>query len=1347
MRPLPRRSAPRRVPTKLRFEKLEARTVLSGAPVISEFVASNDGSLLDGDGASSDWIEIYNPTSQAIDLAGWHLTDRADNLDKWTFPNAPQSVLGPGEYLIVFASSQETETYIDPLGYLHTDFALSAGGEFLGLTDPAENIVSSYAPTFPQQLPDVSYGVDTPRVDLTAGSTTSVLVPSSGVLDTGASPVWTQVGFDDSAWSHSVSGTGAGFDSGSGHTAGPANGVELADLVGGDLTDPEDDGVLAVEFIGGASSNSPTGEEPARALDNTRSTKWLAFAPEGTYYEINFLDGLPRIIDGYTITSANDAPDRDPYSWTLSGSNDGVTYHQIDSRDAQDFADRFETRQYEFVNTAAYSHYRFDFQTEYGVTGANQPVAIQMAEIELLSSQAFNFDQLIDVDVQADWEANRSSLYQRVAFDVGDPAALGALTLEMQYNDGFVAYLNGVLVASSNSPANPTWQSQALGERDDADAFTPERFDISAFHHLLNAGANVLSVHALNNDDFSTELLSAPRLFAAPLTMAPAEEYYFETPTPGAPNGEGRFGFVDAPTFSASRGFYSDAFALELDSGPDTAIYYTTNGDAPTPESAPLYVGAIPIDGTTVIKAAAFRDGYYNSSIQTHSYIFVKDVVSQSYSSTLAAGFPTNWGGVSPDYGMDPDVIGLFNSSGQSLGGDRFRGRYAATIQDDLLAIPTMSIVMDVDDLFGPNGIYTNSTNGGVAYERATSVELIHPDGETGFQVDAGIRIQGGAFRRHDLSKKHSLRLLFKDEYGPTKLDYPLFGPDAVDSFDTVTLRMESNDGYAWDGAGDQPQYARDAFGSRSQAALGQVAPHGNRVHLYINGVYWGVYNPNERPDASFAAMYYGGDKDDWDAINDGSPVDGDLDAWNTMLGLARAAGPAAANATQRAANYQRLQGNNPDGTNNPSYEDYLDVENYIDYLLVNFYMGNVDWPHRNWYAGRERGPDSTGFKFHMWDAESTLNLFGSNVNTNRLGADVEAAQAYDYLRDNEDFRLEFADRAHRALFNGGALTPAEAISRYEGVLAEMQQAIVAESARWGDMHRSTPLTKADWVAESQSVIDTFLAGRTDVFINQLRAVGLYPSVDAPVYSQHGGAIPTTGFQLGMSSTTGVIYYTLNGADPRGTNGQPIGNQYCGPVVVTPGTTMLSRTYLNGAWSALNEATFEAIALPGDYNNDSVVDQADYAVWRADYGKSASPADGNQDGRVDAADYTLWRDNLGASAVVAAPAPADLPVAAQSPAEEPSASPTGRPMQGLTGPDTERLAAQPASTLLPATLAAPAVNDDALLLLLVDAEPAPAAKPEASPLAESVTAARAAEDAFASLADRSWRPTVRRAAF
>src|SRR5690606_29791371 len=97
----------------------------------------------------------------------------------------------------------------------------------------------------------------------------------------------------------------------------------------------------------------------------------------------------------------------------------------------------------------------------------------------------------------------------------------------------------------------------------------------------------------------------------------------------------------------------------------------------------------------------------------------------------------------------------------------------------------------------------------------------------------------------------------------------------------------------------------------------------------------------------------------------------------------------------------------------------------------------------------------------------------------NRLGADVEVAEPYSYLRQSEDFRLRFADRAHRALFHDGALTTDQAIARYQEILSEMDRAIVAESARWGDQHASTPYHRAQWVAEGQSVINTFLAGRT----------------------------------------------------------------------------------------------------------------------------------------------------------------------------------------------------------------------------------------------------------------------------
>ena len=1252
---------------KFRIESLEPRTVLAATPIISEFMASNDNTLDDGDGQSSDWIEVYNPTQHVIDLAGWHLTDDADNLRKWAFPDVDQAIIHPGDYRLVFASGQSVGDYVDPQGFLHTNFRLSAGGEYLGLTTPSGAVVFDFGPEYPPQRTDVSYGFSSDsEVFISDSNATSALVPTDNSLDSTsvAPPIWAYPDFDDSLWPNTLAsgGVGVGYDQFAGGPDGPEDGTRLAALVGNDLTDPDEDGVYAVSFAAGLSGSSPVNEEPVRALDNRADTKWLAFDPAGTFYEMSFLDGIARHVDRYTITSANDVDERDPFRWTLSGSNDGANYTVIDLRTEQEFANRLETRLYEFSNELAFQHYRFEFETEFGATGQNEPVAIQLAEIELLSSSQLLYDSLIRLDVQSAWEPIRSSVYQRVKFEVDQPDLVDQLTLTMQYDDGFVAYLNGTKVAESNAPVLTSWQSQATTGRDDSLAIVPAAFDIREYADLLVSGENALAIHVLNVNDESSDLLSVPGLTATLLDCEFTEAVFYDAPSPLQENGVGQKGFTAPISFDVERGFFESGFQLNISSPTaDADVYYTTNGDEPSVGQGTLYSGPIPVDSTTVIKAAAFREDYYPSATETHSYFFVSDIVRQDFQWTIGeAGFPNTWGGVTPDYGMDRQVIGDFDENGNSLGGDLFGGIYAATIQDDLQAIPTLSISMDADSLFGPNGIYANSTSEGVEWERATSFELIYPDGSPGFQVNAGLRMQGGAFRRHDLSRKHSFRILFKSEYGPTKLEFPFFGSDATDRFDTLTLRMESNDGYAWNAAGASAQYARDAFANRSQAALGQPAIHNNRMHLYLNGVYWGLYNPVERPDASFSASYYGGEKEEWDAISDGKVIDGTGTAWTQLNQLARDVQQASDENARRAA-YQRILGNHPDGTNDASLETFLDLDNYVDYLLVNFYVGNQDWPQRNWYASRRRGAESTGFKFHSWDAETAMNL-GNDVHTNRLSVDFEVAEPYARLRSSEEFRLRFADRAHRALFHGGAFTTDEAMARYEQILDEVERPLVAESTRWGDMHSSVPYTPSQWADEAASVINTFIRPRAAILLNQLRDAELYPAIDAPSFNQHGGDVPID-FDLTMNATAGEIYYTVDGSDPRSVTGQPVGSLYESSIAMNGSTTVKARVFYDGKWSALNEADFVVTALAGDFNSDGLLDcvdannlslaiaqsssdptldltgdgqinGSDMSRWLSaagavnlGEGQSYEPGDANLDGAVDVSDFNIWNGN------------------------------------------------------------------------------------------------------------------------
>jgi len=181
--------------------------------IISEFMAINGskaplepGELLDEDGDSSDWIEIYNPTNAAIDLDGWYLTDDASNLTRWRLPSV---LIQPGRFMIVFASGKNRN---NPDDELHTSFMLTGSAGFLALVKP-DGITIENAYEYPQQFGNFSYGlsIDATRLvsetTLIAQSTpATALIPTDDSL--GLS--WTEPAFDDSQWRGGN--TGVGYD-------------------------------------------------------------------------------------------------------------------------------------------------------------------------------------------------------------------------------------------------------------------------------------------------------------------------------------------------------------------------------------------------------------------------------------------------------------------------------------------------------------------------------------------------------------------------------------------------------------------------------------------------------------------------------------------------------------------------------------------------------------------------------------------------------------------------------------------------------------------------------------------------------------------------------------------------------------------------------------------------------------------------------------------------------------------------------------------------------------------------------------------------------------------------------
>jgi hypothetical protein len=571
------------------------------------------------------------------------------------------------------------------------------------------------------------------------------------------------------------------------------------------------------------------------------------------------------------------------------------------------------------------------------------------------------------------------------------------------------------------------------------------------------------------------------------------------------------------------------------------------DGSVPTETHGSWYVAAIPIRGITCLRAAAFRPGWLSSNVDTQTYIFISKVIEQSPNGEAPGSDwppPGSVNGQVIDYGMDPEIV-------------EFPSPYADLIDDALLAIPTISLVTNLDNLFYDStnpeigGIYVNALQDGRLWERPTSVELINPDGSEGFQINAGLRIRGG-YGRLGSNPKHAFRLFFRGEYGETKLRFPLFGDEGVDEFDNVDLRTAMN--YSWsfkgssgDDHGGKNTMAREVFSRDMQREMSQPYTRSRYYHLYLNGQYWGIFQTQERSEASYGESYLGGDKDDYDVVKvDAGPgrpytmeaTDGDLSAYGRLW-------QAAVNGFGTDEAYYEVQGLNTDGTPNPAYERLADIDNVIDYMLCTYYVGDFDAPISNFlsnnrpnnFYGMYNRNNPEGYKFFRHDAEHSL----FSINRDRTGPYPAGSQVqyfnpqwlHQQLVAHPEYCMRFADHVHKYFFNGGAMTPNESADLFTARKDTIDLAIIAESARWGDAKVSTPRTKNnDWLPEVNYVIYNYFPNRTVIVLDQFKSKGWYPNVDAPVFNQHGGQVPS-GFDLTMSFSPGTIWYTIDSNDPR----------------------------------------------------------------------------------------------------------------------------------------------------------------------------------------------------------------------
>jgi CotH kinase protein/Concanavalin A-like lectin/glucanases superfamily/Lamin Tail Domain/Chitobiase/beta-hexosaminidase C-terminal domain len=1228
-------------------------------PVISEFMADNEGGLRDADGDSSDWLEIYNPGPTPANLNGWFLSDSAAVLNKWRIP---ATTVAAGARLIVFASGKDRAL---SGAELHTNFKLKSEGGFLALVKPDGTTIAS-AWSYPNQRANRSYGLGrslsaTPLV--AQGALMKWLVPA-GVISG-----WEARAFDDSGWSDGTSGLGFDQNTGGGGLLGywdfndAANPTSAADASGngyagaltsatftadaGGRTSAPGDRALSLGGVGLMNVGAAAGGAFDSSASNDAITLSLWINGAGSQPQPDFLffagslntGGGSRVLGAHvpwsdsiiywdTVACCDPALNRifvgdpNPAHWR------GQWNHYA-------FIKRGDTKEiwqngaliHSGLNTADMVPFRSLYLGASSAAGANGydgmiddfvvwDGALSPSEISALYAGGSPLDArkltpLIATDTAAQMRNVNASVYSRIHFNVADPAALNQLVLRLNYDDGFICHLNGVEVARRNAPAGATFNSPSSVARPGGSALTAEEIDISGFAGLLTSGDNVLAFQGMNSSAGDGEFLLLPELLGGSALAG----RYFTIASPGAANGAGYSGFTADTIFAPKRGFYDSAQTVTITCATAGAtIAYTTDGSDPSPVNGTQTASpaVVNVSTTTTLRAVAFAADLSPTNVDTHTFLFPDHVAAQARPPTLGPTWPS---GHPSDFEMDPRVY-----AGAQPG---------YSVREGLLAIPTLAVTVAPDGLWSAsNGIYANSGGRGSTYERAAHAEYMIPGQPlAGFQIRFGLRIHGNISRDKGFTPKHSFKMFFRGDYGDAKLDYDIFG-GGVDKFDQFILRGGSTDTWPvteWAqvgiGPGGSPayrwlrpwaSYVRDQWVRNAGNAMGQPNARGSFVHLYLNGIYWGIYNLAEHPDDDFCADTIGGKPSDWDTLKDFAEIEsGDMTAWNQLISLA------SGGLTTNAA-YFRLLGQNADGTPNAAFNVLLNEQSLIDYMLLHIFIGADDWPNHNWWAGRRSRGSVTneGFRFIAWDQEiSNENHTYTKSSWGYVYQDANAAntptQVYFAARSNPEFRIRFADRIHKHLFNGGALTQAANVARWSALTAGIDKAIVAESARWGDYQRAAQpyVRESEWLSHLAFMNGTYWPNINGAALSRFSAAGLWPATIAPGFSQFGGAIAIDA-QLSITNPNGggTVHYTLDGTDPRVIGGgvAPGALTYSAPFTVGQPRTVRARVRSTaGVWSAMTDAAYTIIP---DSDNDGLGD-----AWELANGFTIGPDESAQD--------------------------------------------------------------------------------------------------------------------------------------
>lgn len=607
--------------------------------------------------------------------------------------------------------------------------------------------------------------------------------------------------------------------------------------------------------------------------------------------------------------------------------------------------------------------------------------------------------------------SDATSVFIRKKFNITNPSGIAQLILHMDYDDGFVAYLNGQEIARANMDDRgqyPIFSSLATNQHEASiyQGLAPEKFTIENPSAILKAGENILAIQGHNILSSSTDFSLIPFLSVAtseppanPRTIAMLNLGTTQMHANFKLDADGETVYLSKPSGEIADSVRIGNLKLNTSYGrslKNAAVWAIFPNPTPNKENSGE---EFPVDkpGKPLF---SFPGGLYPSAL---SLKLTAPSASDTIYYTTDGSIPNRFSNI---YNSEINIISskviraCVLKSG-FLPGETVTNSY---ILSGIKKIPVVSVSMNPDDLWDYyNGIYVKGPNAQannpyfganfwMDWEKPCHFEMMEITGNKVIDLDAGTKIFGNWSRAN---AQKSMAFHFRKSYGAEYIKYKIFDERPFDEFKDIVLRNSGND---WNNT-----MFRDGLMTGLTIGMNMDQQAFRPSVFYLNGEYWGILNIREKVNEDMIATHHDLDRDDISILeNNGAIVAGSAGDYWTMVSFLEQ------NTLSVPANYSKML-------------EWIDVNSFIDYYAAQIYFRNHDWPGNNIKYWRTN--DSNGrWRWIIYDTDFGMGIWNSQPSENTLELATAAngpswpnppwsTLMFRRLLENSGFRNQFVNR------------------------------------------------------------------------------------------------------------------------------------------------------------------------------------------------------------------------------------------------------------------------------------------------------------------------------------------------